>query len=279
MSPIPFSLRSGSGLNIHAQEWKPDGKIRAVIVLVHGLGEHCNRYGHVAEFYNHHGITVLSFDHVGHGKSEGIRGHELSYDSTCDDIQMLVDTAKSKYPDLPIFLYGHSLGAAQVLYMILSRKPQIDGAIATSPVLRPAIPPSAFKLALARLLNNLIPAFTMENDLDFAALSRDEKVVKAYKDDPLVTSKVSARLGLELIENGVWILENANKLSMPLFLMQGSADKIVDPEWTKMFGARAPEQWITFKVWEGFYHELHNEPEKKDVLDHQLNWITRRLSN
>jgi alpha-beta hydrolase superfamily lysophospholipase len=98
MSSIPFSWQSKSGFKIHAQEWKPVGKANAVIVLVHGLGEHCNRYEHVAEFYNSNNIAVLSFDHVGHGKSEGIRGHELSFDSTCDDIQHLLDDAKAKYP-------------------------------------------------------------------------------------------------------------------------------------------------------------------------------------
>lgn len=279
MSSIPFSMQSGSGLIIHAQEWKPAGNIKAVIILVHGLGEHCGRYKHVAEFYNNNGITVLSFDHIGHGKSEGIRGHELSYDSTCDDIQMLMDTAKTEYPGLPIFLYGHSLGAAQVLYMILSRKPQIEGAIATSPVLQPAVAPSVLKVTLARLLNKIMPAFTMENDLDLDALSRDENVVKAYKDDPLVTGKISARLGLELLGKGSWIFANAGALNIPLLLMQGSEDRIVDPKCSAKFGACAPKQWITFKEWQGFYHELHNEPEKKDVLDHQLSWITKQLSN
>jgi alpha-beta hydrolase superfamily lysophospholipase len=120
---------------------------------------------------------------------------------------------------------------------------------------------------------------TMDNGLYLPGLARDEKVVEAYKNDPLVTRKVSARLGMELIEKGAWILKHANELDIPLLLMQGTEDKLVNPQGSEEFNAKAPKQWITYKEWKGFFHELHNEPEKMDVLNFELDWIKKQLSH
>lgn len=274
-----FSWKTAAGTNLYGQEWKPEKKVKAVIVLVHGLGEHCNRYPHVAEFFNQQNIAVLSFDQMGHGKSDGPRGHELSFSATCDDIQHLLDTAKKEYPKLPVFLYGHSLGASLVIYMALTRKLDISGVIATGPAMRPAIPVTPIKLSMAKLFNNLLPTFSLDNGLFLPGLSRDEKVVEDYKNDPFVTRKVSARLGYEILSKGPWNLEHAAEFNLPLLLLQGTEDKLSDPSATAEFSTKVPKQFITYREWNGFYHELHNEPEKQEVLEYELAWINKRISN
>jgi len=277
MSIQEFSWQTSDNLKIFAQVWQPEKTVRAVIALVHGLGEHCNRYAHVAEFYNQQGIAVVSFDLRGHGRSEGPRGHAPSYDVICDDIQQLLDEAAKRYPEKPIFLYGHSLGGALVLYFTLKRKPAIQGVIATSPGLETAQPVKGVKLVMGRMMNVIFPTFSMTNDLDLSGLSRDPEVAKAYTADPLVHGMISARLGMELLDNGQYVIAHAAEFPLPLLVMVGTADRLVNPAAVATFAEKAPKS-TTFKSWEGHYHELHNEPDKQDVLTYESGWIDAQLA-
>jgi alpha-beta hydrolase superfamily lysophospholipase len=277
MSIQEFSWQTSDNLKIFAQVWQPEKPVRAVIALIHGLGEHCNRYAHLAEFYNQQGIAVISFDLRGHGRSEGPRGHAPSYDAICDDIQYLLNEAAKRFPEKPIFLYGHSLGGGLVLYFALKRKPAITGVIATSPGLEPAQPVTGVKLVMGRLMNVIYPTFSMTNDLDLSGLSRDPEVAKAYKADPLVHGLISARLGMELLDNGQYVLAHAAEFPLPLLVMVGTADRLVNSATVTAFAKKAPQS-TTFKTWEGHYHELHNEPDKQDVLTYELGWIDAQLA-
>lgn len=276
MKPQSFSWQSKDKLNMYGQVWQPKEKVKAVLVLVHGLGEHCDRYQHVADFYNEKKVAVVSFDLRGHGRSGGLRGHAPSYESICDDIDTCMQHAKELFPKTPIFLYGHSLGGALVLYFLLKRKPAIRGAIVTSPGLGTAAPLPGGKLAAAKLMNRLLPTFTLPNDLDRSGLSRDPKVEPAYSKDPLVHDRISARLGMELISNGELILQHGGEFHLPMLLMQGSLDRLVSCEKTVQLSQKTPKT-TTFKLWDGYYHELHNEPEKMDVLKYELRWIEQQL--
>jgi len=277
MTSNESSWQSKLGLKIYTKEWLPEGKPKAMIVLVHGLGEHSNRYNHVAEFFNKKGIGVVSFDLTGHGQSEGIRGHIESYDSVCDDIEHLVDTVLKKYKNVPLFLYGHSLGGALVLYYSMVKHSKINGVIATGPALAPAQPLPPLKFALAKMMNSILPTLTLDNGLYLPGLSRDEKVVQAYKDDPLVTRMASARMGMEIIYKGKLILEHPERFDTPLLLMQGTEDKLVDSKATAVFASKASNKFVIYKEWKGFFHELHNEPEKADVLGVELDWIKKQI--
>lgn len=253
--------------------WKPKGIVNASLILIHGLGEHSQRYNHVIEFFNKNNISVYALDLIGHGQSAGKRGHADSYDMIASDILHLISIARSENKNVPIFLYGHSLGGALALYIALKMKPEIAGYIVTSPGLIPANPPQGFRLFLAKTMNILGPSFTLDNKLYRPGLSRDEKVVEAYNADPLVHPMISARLGMQLLNNGNWMIDHASELSSPTLLMQGSADKLVDPNGSRQFSEKAPRKYLTYKEWNGFYHELHNEPEKGRVLDFILGWI------
>jgi len=164
-----------------------------------------------------------------------------------------------------------------VLYFALSRKPKITGLIVTSPGIGLAEPLTSFKMAMAKVMSKLLPSLTMNNGLYLPGLSRDASVVEAYKNDPLVHPKVSAALGMDLMTKGPWIVEHANELTLPILLMQGTEDKLVNPKTTAEFAAKAPKNLIVYKEWQGFFHELHNEPEKMDVLNFELEWIKKHL--
>ncbi len=265
-----------SDVKLYGREWNHASPARGVLCLVHGLGEHSGRYAHVAEFFCGHGFSFMTFDLRGHGKSSGLRGHVDDFDIYNDDVDNLIQEANRRHPQLPVFLYGHSLGGNIVLNYSLSRKPQIKGVISSSPFLGLAYDPG-FKLIIGKTLYSLLPKFSMANGLDRNGLSRDVDVVERYNKDPLVHDMVSARLGLDLINSGKWIIEHAREFPLPLLLMQGSADWIVSSDATREFAAKLPAGLITYKEWEGGYHELHNDIIKEDVLQTMQAWLVSNL--
>jgi len=277
MQHSEFNWTTPDNVKLYGQEWKPEGKQKAAIAMVHGLGEHSGRYEHVAEAFTQAGFSLTAFDLRGHGKSEGVRGHAPSYAAIMEDITHNIELAKEHFPGMPVFIYGHSLGGNLTLYYCLTQKPQLKGAIVTSPGLATAAPVPPVKLALGKLMYNLMPALQMDNGLLRSGLSRDPEVEKKYSADPLVHPKISARLALDLINNGKYIVDHASEFPIPLLLMQGAGDYIVNPPMTKKFANSAPLAKITFKEWDGFYHELHNEPEKAQVLKTMTDWLDLEL--
>lgn len=274
MSHIEFT-KQADNLPFYFQGWQPETSPKAVVCLVHGLGEHTGRYAHVAAALNDAGYAVLGFDLRGHGKSGGRRGHTPSYDTLMDDIGRLLDEAATRYPGLPRFLYGHSLGGNLVLTYALRRRAAIAGVISTSPGLRVANPLPAAQLALAKVMNKLYPSLQMANGLALDGLARDPEVIRAYTSDPLVHNKISVRLAMGMFEAGEWVIAHAAEFPVPLLLMHGTADKLTSALASQEFAAKAGSV-CTLKLWEGFYHETHNEPEKAEVLGFMIDWLDRR---
>ncbi|MDO9085991.1 MAG: lysophospholipase [Anaerolineaceae bacterium] len=271
--PVSFEWVTNEGDKIFAQKWLVEEKNEAVIVMVHGLGEHIGRYAHVANFFNQNNISFYGFDQRGHGKSSGKRGHIGKSQFFIDDIDKMIEIARKEHPETPIFLYGHSLGGNMVLYYSLIVKPDLKGIICTSPGLGTGEPVPPLKLFAAKVLKSLLPSMTMDNGLDVENLSHNPQVIKAYKEDPLVHSMVSTKLAMDMFANGDWVIENANNFPKPLLLLQGSEDHIVNLEKTKEFAENVPAALLTFKIYIGLYHELHNEIVQLEVLTFILNWL------
>ncbi len=263
--------------NMFSQKWLPESTPAAKVILVHGLGEHITRYEHVAKFFNDLNIAMYSFDHRGHGKSSGKRGDIASYETACGDVQRMVDFANEEFPQIPTFLYGHSLGGAIVLYYALTKTSPLTGVICTSPGLASGDPLPPFKLFMARTLNKIMPTFLINNGLDVNNLSHDQAVVDRYINDPLVHPQISARLGMELITKGAWLVENAGQLKYDLLLLQGGKDKLVNPEMTAQFAQNAPKNLITYHQFPLLYHEMHNEIESEEFFNMIKEWVNTRL--
>lgn len=262
------------GETIAARGWSPP-QTKGVVCIIHGFNEHCGRYQKVAERLAEAGYATLSYDQFGHGKTTGKRGHVPGYDAFLNSVDIILQEAETRFPGVKKYLWGHSMGGGIVINYILKRKPHIAGAIATGPLLKLGFEPPAFKVFLAKMMVNVYPAFTEKAELDSNGLSRDKEVVRAYDADPNNHGKITAGTFLGMFGAGKWNLEHASELSIPLLLMHGTADRLTSPEGSKLFAEKAPKQLVTPKFWEGFYHELHNEPEpdRSQVLATITNWL------
>ena len=182
---------------MYAQSWCPEGEIRGVLCIVHGMGEHSGRYAHVAEFFGKHGFATIADDHYGHGKSQGKRGHVASFEYFLEGVDNLLEEAEKTFPGIPKILYGHSLGGNIVLNYVTRKSPDLAGVVSTSAWLKLYMTPPRFKVWLAKKMDNIFPSYAENNGLDVTRISRDPEVVKKYKTDPLVHKKISARTFLE----------------------------------------------------------------------------------
>lgn len=272
MKYTEFQFNTNEGSVLYAREWQPENELQGVICLVHGLGEHSGRYDHLALALSQAGYVLLSFDQRGHGKSFGKRGHAPSYEMLLDDIESFIHESLQRFPYLPTFLYGHSLGGNLVLNYVLRRQPKFAGVIVTSPWLRLSVEPSLLLRQLASFLNKWWPTFSMSSGLELNALSHDLIVVNTYKADPLVHNRISVGLFVAADQAGLWAIENAAQFDLPLLLMHGGGDRITSVGATKLF-ASSIQKDCTLKIWPDLYHELHHEPEKEEVISYLINWL------
>ncbi len=272
MKELELQWKSSDNLTLYVKVWEPEETPRAVICLVHGIGEHINRYNQWASDFVDKGYTVIGFDQRGHGRSEGKRGHTPSYEILLQDIELLLKRSRERQPDTPDILFGQSLGGNLVLNYVLRQEVKPTCAIASSPWLRLAYDVPEIQEKLGRIFIRIIPGLIQKSNLDLNDLSRDPEVVRRYIDDPLVHNKVSLRLAFSSIDAGLWALSNAGKLDVPVLLMHGDSDRITSHKATIEFAEKAKSStWL--KIWEGLTHELHNEPEKQAVFNFVLNWI------
>jgi acylglycerol lipase len=276
MSHFEFSITTQDGIQLYAQGWEPAQNPQGCVLIVHGIGEHSGRYAHVAEALDQAGYAVLAFDLRGHGKSQGKRGHVPKFEALLDDLSLLIAESDRRYPGLPTFLYGHSLGGTIVMSYALQRQPNLAGVVATGPSLRLAFDPPPSKVALGRLMDKILPAFTMPSGLETQALSRDPEVIQKYENDPLVHDMVSGRLFFGFMDAGSRLLAKAAEFPLPLLLMHGSADRLTSPKASQEFAQKMGEK-CTLKIWDGFYHEIHNEPEKEEVLSEIISWLNHQI--
>jgi alpha-beta hydrolase superfamily lysophospholipase len=243
----------------------------AMILLIHGLGEHAGRYAEWAKRFNGSNVGMRLFDLPGHGLSEGRRGTMPGFDQIYDIIDETLASMSDEYPGVPIFIYGHSLGGGIVLGYLIKRKPSITGAIVTSPWIKLTNEPPKSKVLLANIMKKIMPDLTQSSGLNSAHLSHDIKVVEGYDADPLVHDLISVRLFSEVQKTTEDILRNSESIDLPILLVHGRDDMITSSAGTIEVAAAAPRALL--KLWEGGYHELHNEPLKEDHFAFIREWI------
>lgn len=270
---MDFNIKLSSGLTLKGFIISPGEDTKGVIIFVHGLGEHIQRYAYWADLFKKEGIAFTGLDLPGHGRSEGRRGNIKNYTQVSEMIDIMIKTSARTFPGVPIYIYGHSLGGGIVLDYILRRKPIINGAIVTSPWLRLSFEPSNSKLLLASFMRLLIPGLIQPSGLIVEHISHDKEVVEKYKKDPLVHGKISVSLFHSAMSAAKYSLEHASELKVRTLLMHGSDDKICSPDGSREFAGKSG--MVELKIWEGGYHELHNEPFKEEVFEYIMNWIRK----
>ena len=277
MKTFESSWDSRDGLKLYARGWEPDGRPKAVVCLVHGLGEHIGRYDHVGAALTSAGYALLGSDLRGHGRSGGARGHSPSLEAFMSDIDLLLGKAAQRHPDLPRILYGHSLGGLLVLAYVLLRSPSVSGVVVTSPGLRSPLQEQKIKVMLAKVLGSLAPTLSLPSGLDPHTISRDPKVVDAYIKDPLVHDRTTTGFGKAALQAvDLAFAKAADFPAIPLLVMHGTADQLAYPRGSEEFTRLVPGN-VTLKLWEGLYHETHNEPEQAEVLKFLIRWLDGQL--
>jgi len=278
MKSFELSWKTRDGIDIFVRAWEPERPVKAAVCLVHGLGEHTGRYAHVAEAFSGAGYALLAADVRGHGQSGGQRGHTPSIEAYLDDIGQLIDQARVRFPGLPVFLYGHSLGGILSLNYVLRRKPKLKGVIVTSPALHSGLEDQKLKVMMAKILGALLPSVSISTGLNPRTISHDEAVVQAYINDPLVHYRATLGWGRTMLEINRWALEHAAEFPLPLLLMHGNADVVAYPSSSIEFAAPLEDK-CTLVLWEDMYHETHNEPRKNEVIKTMIDWMQARMSS
>ncbi len=259
--------------NIYYQTWLPNDDPKAVLVIVHGLAEHSGRYMNVVNHVLPLGYAVYGLDHPGHGRSEGTRVYVDRFADYTETLKIYLDKVQAWQPGKPIFMAGHSLGGLITATYLLDHQEDLTGAVISGPAVKVPNSISPMTITLSRALSTLMPKFGAAQ-LDAEGVSRDPAVVEAYVNDPLVhTGKTTARLAAEMLNAMRRVTEEASRIRLPLMIVQGSEDKLVDPTGARMLYETVSSDDKTLKIYDGLYHEVFNEPEHAKVLSDVEAWL------
>lgn len=277
MKHIEGNYKGVRNTNIYYQAWLPEENVKAVLLVVHGLGEHSGRYMNVVNHFVPLGYAVYGLDHIGHGKSEGPREFVKRFEDFTDTLSIYYDMVKGWQKDKPIFLLGHSMGGAIVSYYLLDHQEDFQGAIISAPAVKVGDNVSRFTIIMSKVLSRLAPKMGVLA-LDVNGISRDPAVVEAYNNDPLTFhEKTPARLGAEILSAMLRITAEAGKITLPFIVVQGGEDKLVDPAGSEMLYDKASSKDKTIKFYDGLYHEVFNEPERARVLKDVETWLATHI--
>lgn len=277
MKHIEGDFKGVRDLKIFHQAWLPEGHAKAVVLIVHGLGEHSGRYMNVVNHLVPRGYAVYGFDHIGHGKSDGVREFVEKFEDFTINLTTYLEIAKMQLPGTPVFLVGHSMGGLISSYYLLDNSNAFQGAIISAPAITVPENINQMTIQIAKILSKLAPKMGMMQ-LDANDISKDPEVVQVYVNDPLVFSgKTPVRLMSEMLRAMIRICGEMEKISLPLLMVHGSEDKLAPVQGSRNLYKRATSKDKTLKIYDGLYHEVFNEPEREQVLDDVAEWLELHL--
>jgi acylglycerol lipase len=267
------SIKSADGTKLAYRAW-PTAAAQATFAVVHGLGEHSGRYARFAEGMARHGMSTYALDLRGHGESEGQRGHVDSWSQWTDDVSAFVSHVEHLV-GAEVVPLGHSFGGAALLSTVLAGKlPNSKRFAVSSPALKLRLQAPAWKAAIAPYASKIVPRLAMDNEVDAAAVSRIPEVVAAYRNDPLVHSRISSRMYTEWQNATVDILGRAGQIKIPFLILAGAADPLIDPEGSGRLHELAPSL-SELHMLEGRYHEPFNDVGSDEVFQLVADWMQR----
>ncbi|OBF00861.1 alpha/beta hydrolase [Mycobacterium sp. 852002-10029_SCH5224772] len=277
MNRSECSFDGYGGVRIVYDVWTPVTAPRAVLVLSHGLGEYARRYDHVARRFGEAGLVTYALDHRGHGRSGGKRVVVRGIHEYTSDFDTLVGIATREHHGLKCIVLGHSMGGGIVFAYGVERPDNYDLMVLSGPAVAAQDQVSPLLALAAKVLGAVAPGLPAQ-ELDVDAISRDPAVVAAYKEDPLVYhGKVPAGIGRALLQVGETMPQRAPALTAPLLVVHGSEDRLIPVAGSHRLVECVGSTDVELKVYPGLYHEVFNEPEREQVLDGVVFWITARL--
>jgi alpha-beta hydrolase superfamily lysophospholipase len=272
------TFRGDGGLELYYQCWHPAGEAQGVVVIVHGLGEHSGRYGNVVDQMTGRGYAVYGFDHRGHGRSPGQRGHVNRWQEYRGDVRAFLALSAAQEPERPVFLYGHSIGALIVLDYLIERSNGVRGAIVSAVPLRPVGVAKPHLVALARLLSGIWPRFSVPLPLHNASFSRDPDAAQAAATDPLLHRTASVRWGTESMATIERVEAHADRLRLPLLVIQGRGDRVSSAEGSRILFQQVAYPDKCLKIYPDGYHEPHNDIHYASVLSEVEEWMSAHMT-
>jgi len=277
MNHIEGTFKGVRNANIYYQAWLPDGAVKAVLLVVHGLAEHSGRYLNIVNHFVPKGFAVYGIDHFGHGKSDGQRVFVERFEDYTEPLKTYYDMVVGWQPGKPIFLLGHSMGGLIASYYLLDHQKEFTGAVISAPAIKVSKTISPMTITMGKLLSGIMPKSGLMA-LDATAVSKDPEVVKAYVTDPLVyTGKVTARLAAEMLRAMQRVTAEVGTISLPFIAVQGTEDRLVEPDGTQMLYNESSSKDKTLKMYTGLFHEVFNEPERETVLADVEQWLNAHL--
>lgn len=273
---VPFQFETTDGTVLSGHATFPKGSVKAVIYFVHGIGENQTSFDQMVQYLESRGYALITYDVRGHGNSPGQRGHIVSAQQQCEDLESLLNSTSDQFDTVPQFAYGHSFGGGVVLNYALTYSHNLDGIILSAPLLHSLVETAQWKRSMGTMLQKHWPALQLTSEIPMHHVTRDTLFnIENFK-DPHNHQYVSPAF-LEMFELGEWALDHAADLSTPTLIMQGTEDKITDINSTREFLWRAKGN-VEMKEWEGYYHQLHDDIGKEAVFSYVDQWITKNLN-
>jgi alpha-beta hydrolase superfamily lysophospholipase len=267
------------GTRMFMSVWLPaDEKPRALLVAIHGLGSHGSTLKNIGEYLAQRGVATFAPDMRGFGHYEGLRGHVMSFDEYKEDMKNIVDQVRSRFHNKLTFVFGHSLGGLHVIRYVATYPREVEGALLSCPAVSERLKIGRGMRAAATLLSVLNVKHQFGNSLEFEYASHDPEVVQAHKDDQLRFDKVTARFGRSALKAMREGFKAAPMITLPVLVQQAGDDVAVDPNMTRSFFERLGSADKTWRLYDGFYHELHGEVGREQVLNDMYTWLEKRLT-
>jgi alpha-beta hydrolase superfamily lysophospholipase len=280
--PREQMLTAADRTPLFVRDWLlPEGtESHGNIMLMHGLGEHCDRYARVAGFFNACGYAVRTYDHRGHGRSGGRRGDVPDSEAILRDAKIVLEdfvqqAAAAGDTRLPLLL-GHSMGGLFAARFAAARLSPLRGLILSSPAL--ALPLSRGQKMLLSILGAVAPGLVVSNGLQTGFLSHDPAVEQAYMTDGVTHGKISARLLRSMLDAIEFVHTHAVGLSVPTLMVVAGDDRLVDAGGSLAFFPKLADGLGTLHVYDGFYHEIFNEVDAERVFDDVRAWLQQQDS-
>ncbi len=264
------SLASKDGIALHTASWKTNAA-QANVCIVHGLGEHCGRYDHVASFYNDIGANAYALDLRGHGQSDGARGCGPDLDAFLNDVDTLIAYMRKDAPGLPWFFHVHSMGGNIGLNHVLRRKSDVSAIIATGPWITIKNTPSKALVFAANIINKL-GGFTQSSEIDASNVSTDQEEVDKYINDPLNHDKISSKAGMALYYSGQYLHDYKEGMPVPTLLIHAKQDKLTLAAGSEQFALNNPHN-VTLQLMDNVHHEIHNDVKREEMFTNVKSWL------
>lgn len=270
-------LKTADGEQLHFESWMPDGEKGAEVILVHGVGEYCGRYGRLVEAFAAKGIAVHGWDQRGHGRSTGRRGHVLDWAEYRQDLKGVVEKVRSNQSRKRlVILYAHSMGALVALDAVLKGVVEVDGLIVSGVPIAPAGVTKPGKVVFARLLSRIWPTFEIQLGLTSVDMMSDEGRRVELSGDPLMHRVVTVRWGTEALKAVAEVRRDMSRLSLPLLILHGALDPVNLVTGAEALFDSASSHEKLIRVYEGTRHEPHNDVQWREVHRDLFDWIDRQ---